>query len=54
LTSATKEDIIDFVEDNKDKLRELSLRTVIKIADLAVAFPNNWEHYAQTTVMKRS
>jgi replicative DNA helicase len=29
-----KEVLIDFVDDNKKKLRELSLRTVLKIADL--------------------
>jgi len=53
LSAQVKEDIIDFVDTNKDRLRELSLRTVIKIADLAVAFPNKWETIAATTVMKR-
>jgi len=48
-----KEDIIDFVDINKKRLRELSLRTVLKVADLAVAFPSNWEAMAENTVMKR-
>jgi predicted AAA+ superfamily ATPase len=39
----TAEEILDFVAINKDRLRELSLRTVRKIADLAKAFPAKWE-----------
>ena len=48
-----KEEIIDFVDINKKRLRELSLRTVLKVADLAVAFPLKWEAMAENTVMKR-
>jgi DNA-binding NarL/FixJ family response regulator len=47
------EDIIDFCEGNKNRLRELSLRTVLKVADLAKAFPTKWEAMAENTVMKR-
>ena len=50
----TVDDIIEFVEDNKDNLRELSLRTVSKIADLVKAFPKNWQAFAENTVMKTS
>jgi hypothetical protein len=53
LNDETKEEIIDFVDINKKRLRELSLRTVLKVADLAKAFPNSWEAYAENTVMKR-
>jgi hypothetical protein len=52
LSDAVKEDIIDFVDINKGRLRELSLRTVLKVADLAVAFPNRWESFAENTVMR--
>jgi len=48
-----KEEIIDFVDINKKRLRELSLRTVLKVADLAKAFPSNWEAMAENTVMSR-
>ena len=48
-----KEDIIDFVDINKNRLRELSLRSVLKVADLAKAFPKNWEAIAENTVMRR-
>ena len=54
VSDAVKEDIIDFVDINKNRLRELSLRTVLKVADLAVAFPDNWESYAENTVMRRA
>ena len=54
LADEVKEDIIDFVDINKNRLRELSLRTVLKVADLAVAFPNKWEAMAENTVMRRA
>ena len=54
LTDEVKEAIVDFVDINKNRLRELSLRTVLKVADLAVAFPDNWEAYAENTVMRRA
>jgi hypothetical protein len=47
------DEIVDYMESNKTKLRELSLRTVLKIADLAKAFPQKWEAMAENTVMKR-
>ena len=54
LSDEVKEDIIDFVDINKNRLRELSLRTVLKVADLAVSFPNRWESFAENTVMRRA
>jgi predicted AAA+ superfamily ATPase len=53
LDDSVKEDIIDFVDTNKNRLRELSLRTVLKVADLAVSFPDRWEAFAENTVMRR-
>ena len=53
LPEETVEDIVDFCEGNKNRLRELSLRTVLKVADLAKAFPTKWEAMAENTVMKR-
>ena len=53
LTEEVVEEIVDFVDINKTRLRELSLRTVLKVADLAKAFPNKWEAMAENTVMKR-
>ena len=54
LSDEVKTDIMDFVDVNKNKLRELSLRTVLKVADLAEAFPTKWEAMAENTVMRRA
>lgn len=52
LDEGVKERIMEFVETNQPKLRELSLRTVCKIADLAKAFPDKWEKMAEYTVLR--
>jgi hypothetical protein len=44
--------VVGFIDDQKKKLRELSLRTVLKIADLRKSFPGNWKEMAEVTVMK--
>jgi hypothetical protein len=53
LTDEVKAEIMDFIDINKKRLRELSLRTVLKVADLAKAFPTKWEAMSENTVMKR-
>ena len=50
----TAEYILDFMQTNKNKLRELSLRMALKIADLVKVSPSNWRILAESTVMKRS
>src|SRR5210317_1317369 len=47
-------EIVDFIDINKKRLRELSLRSVLKVADLAKAFPTKWESVAENTVMRRA
>ena len=37
-------EIIDFMREQKNKLREMSLRMAIKIADLRRSFPNKWKY----------
>jgi len=49
-----QDELVEFVEANQDKLRELSLRMVLKLADLRKAFPRNWTAMAKTTCMKRA
>jgi predicted AAA+ superfamily ATPase len=44
--------IIDFMDTNKDKMRELSLRMAIKVAQLYKSFPMNWEAMTRATCMK--
>ena len=51
---AEKDDVVNFIIENAPKLRELSLRMVLKIADLKKAFPLNWSAMARTTCMRRA
>ena len=47
-----QDDIIDFMDQNKDRLREMSLRMALKIADLRNMSVTNWRRLAETTCMK--
>ena len=48
-----KDDVVNFIVENAGKLRELSLRMVLKVADLKKAFPANWQSMARTTCIRR-
>jgi len=48
-----KDEIVTFIKDNKDRVRELSLRMVLKIADLKKSFPLNYQAMARTTCFRR-
>jgi len=52
LTDYDKQDVVDFVKSNVHRLRELSLRTVLKIADLRVSMPDKWRSVAEVTCMR--
>jgi hypothetical protein len=47
-----KDEVVDFIVENRAKMRELSLRTVLKVADLRKSFVTNWKNMAEVTVMK--
>lgn len=47
-----QKEIVEFMEVNQNKLREVTLRMAIKIADLRKSFPSKWKTLAQTTCMK--
>jgi hypothetical protein len=48
------DEILDFIDNNKKKLRELSLRMVLKLADLKKSFPDRWTRVAEVSCMRRS
>ena len=52
LSDVAKDEVVDFIDANRAKLRELSLRTVLKVADLRKSFANNWQNMSKVTVMK--
>ena len=47
-----QDEIIDFMTENQNKLREVSLRMAIKIAQLRKSFPLKWSALALSTCMK--
>ena len=49
---ATVEELLDFVVANAKRMRELSLRTVLKVADLRKSFPDKWKSVAEVTCMR--
>jgi len=47
------DELVEFIDQNKAQLRELSLRMVLKLADLKRSFPDNWKKTAEMTCMRR-
>ena len=47
-----EEMVMNFMWDNHNKLREISLRMTLKIADLVKISPDNWKALARATCMK--
>ena len=52
LTDEAKLEVVEFVDANKARMRELSLRTVLKVADLRASFPDKWQSVAEMTCMR--
>ena len=48
-----RDEVVDYIMENRSRMRELSLRTVLKVADLRKSFTTNWKSMAEVTVMKR-
>ena len=47
-----EQELVNFIYDNKHKLREISLRMVLKIADLWKMAPDRYQHLAEQTCMR--
>ena len=52
LGDIAQDEIISFMDENKNRLREMSLRMAIKIGQLYKSFPTKWQALAHTTCMK--
>jgi hypothetical protein len=52
LSEVAQDEIIAFMDENKNRLREMSLRMAIKIGQLYKSFPTKWSALAQSTCMK--
>jgi hypothetical protein len=53
-SKAEQQEIVDFMLDNQDKLREISLRMCTKIADLRKSQSDRWQTMAEVTCMRRA
>jgi hypothetical protein len=53
-SQAQGDEIIGFMESNQTRLREMSLRMALKIADLTKVSGDNWKALAASTCMKNS
>ena len=53
LTKIEEEEILEFIIENQDRLREVSLRMAQKIADLRNMNKDRWKVLAESTCMKR-
>jgi hypothetical protein len=51
-TEADQTEILEFMDTNRNKLREMSLRMALKIADLKRMSATNWRNLALATVCK--
>jgi hypothetical protein len=50
---AQQAELLEYIYENKNRLRELSLRMVTKVADLMKMNPEKWKSYAESTCMRR-
>jgi hypothetical protein len=53
VSELAQKQVLKFMMDNKEHLRELSLRMALKLADLRASFPQQWQNMAATTCMRR-
>lgn len=47
-----EQEVLDYITSNATRLREISLRTVLKVADLRKAMPANWVKFADRNVLR--
>jgi len=49
-----KLELVDYIADNANRMRELSLRTVLKVADIRVSMPQKWRAVVEVTCMRNA
>jgi len=54
LSDEHKTEVVQFIMDNAKRMRELSLRMVLKVADIRVAMPDKWQAVVEVTCMRNS
>jgi len=54
LDDTAKSEVVEFINTNADRMRELSLRMVLKVADIRVSMPANWRAVVEVTCMRNA
>ena len=54
LDDLAKAEVVEFINTNAKRMRELSLRMVLKVADIRVSMPNNWRAVVEVTCMRNA
>ena len=54
LTEEAKTEVVDFIIANANRMRELSLRMVLKVADIRVSMPAKWTSVVEVTCMRNA
>jgi hypothetical protein len=49
-----KTEVVQFIMDNAKRMRELSLRMVLKVADIRVSMPERWKSVVEVTCMRNA
>ena len=52
LDDAGRQEVVEFIATNSKRMRELSLRMVLKVADIRVSMPANWQAVVEVTCMR--
>jgi hypothetical protein len=52
LSKEQQDEILEFMHTNRSRLREMSLRQAVKLADLVKSSPSRWQRVAEITVMR--
>jgi len=52
LSDADKQEVVNFITLHQDRMRELSLRMVLKVADIRASMPSKWQAVAEVTCMR--
>jgi hypothetical protein len=52
LDDTAKAEVVEFIMDNAARMRELSLRMVLKVADIRASMPGKWTSVVQATCMR--
>jgi len=54
LEDEAKQEVVEFINANAARMRELSLRMVLKVADIRVSMPERWRAVVEVTCMRNA